>query len=83
MGLSLLFLFSINTFPEKQLLIYHDYGDLLFLFEHFTLKNNRIKPKDRDRYSDSSFRQGPSLKGQSLERRCSSRTFRYGYLVTT
>ena len=26
---------------------------------------------------------GTVLKGQSLERRCSSRTFRYGYLVTT
>ncbi|WP_300028063.1 hypothetical protein, partial [uncultured Maribacter sp.] len=66
MGLSLLFLFSINTFPEKQLLIYHDYGDLYFSSNTIFFGNNRIKPKDRDRYSDSSFRQGPSLKGQSL-----------------
>lgn len=45
MGLSLLFLFSINTFPEKQLLIYHDYGDLYSYSNTFFLETIVLNQK--------------------------------------
>ena len=45
MGLSLLFLFSINTFTEKQLLIYHDYGDLYFSSNTFFLETIVLNQK--------------------------------------
>ena len=54
----------------------------MFLFENFLSRNIILNQKTGTVKGRRSVGDRP-VKGQSLERRCSSRTFRYGYLVTT
>lgn len=81
MGLSLLFPLGNKYLAKKSNYLYIIIMEI-FLFEHL-LKKLLLNQKTGTVVPILFFVRDRPLKGQSLERRCSSRTFRYGYLVTT
>ena len=64
--------------------IYNYYQDIVTAY---TRRADNLKKKIqmciRDRYQRATYLIGLNLEIPAPERRCSSRTFRYGYLVTT